>query len=164
MNKKILISALALSIIGVASYGVTKTNAQNLQSGYTSIIQKLATKFGVKEDDVKAVFDQQRSERQAQMQVNNEARLAKLVTDGKITEAQKQLILAKHKELQDKHANKQSNWYTMTREERQTYMQNDKTELETWAKANNIDTQYLMMGRGFKGMGRGMKDKGKFIK
>lgn len=75
-----------------------------------------------------------RSEKKSLMQKNLEANLAQLVKDGKITEDQKNKILNKTKELQTQHEAK-------------------KTELEKWAKDNNIDLQYFRFGhvmRGFR--------------
>lgn len=69
----------------------------------TSLIQMLSSKFGLQESEVQSVFNQHRDEMQKNMQAKVEARLTQLVTDGKITEAQKQLILTKHVELQKRH-------------------------------------------------------------
>jgi hypothetical protein len=57
------------------------------------------------------------------MQTKYEERLTQDVTDGKITSEQKELILAKHKELEG-------------------------ATLEAWAKENGINSSYLMGGFG----------------
>lgn len=154
MNKiKILIPALLLIIGGLVFFNISYVYAQNTQENYPSIIQKLVEKFGLKESDVKAVFDQDRQERQAQMQAKFEEKLNQAVKDGKLTEDQKQLILAKHKELQARRATKPENWQNMTREQRQEFNQAQRKELEDWAKQNNIDLQYFFGDNKMRGHG-----------
>jgi hypothetical protein len=147
LNKtKILISALVLALGGAALFGGSNVYAEGVTGN--TIVSKIASKFGLKESDVQAVFDQNRQEHQAQMQIKFEEQLSQKVKDGKITETQKQLILAKHKEFQ---ANRQSTMDSMknlTPEQRKTEMEKERTELQTWAKNNGIDEQYLMGGRG----------------
>jgi hypothetical protein len=144
MNKKIVISVLTLALAGSAIMAV-RTSAQGIFSG-DNFISTLAQKFGKSEDEVKTVFDEVRNERQAEMQTQQEDRLTQAVTDGNLTEDQKQLILAKKAELQtERQADRQM---------RQTHQQ----ELKTWADDLGIDTQYLFgfgQGMGNKAGGRG---------
>lgn len=142
IKKTYIVAALALAITSAGLLGVTRIQAQEVDP-HTSLIQKIATKFGLKIEDVQGVFSEHKTEMQNQMMARFEAKLTQLVTDGKITEAQKQLIINKHKEMQTAMQNK-------TPEERKTEMKNKKAELETWAKQNGIDLQYIM-GFGFKG-------------
>lgn len=153
MKHKILIPALVLAISGLAVFSTGKVMAESSKDNYPSIIRKLVQKFGLKESDVKAIFDEAKSERQTQMQTKFEERLNQAVADGKLTEAQKQAILAKHKELAEKRGTKPENWQNMTPEQRRQYMETQKQELEAWAKQNNIDLQYFFGGVG-KGFGR----------
>ncbi|CAN5192045.1 hypothetical protein BH09PAT2_BH09PAT2_01590 [soil metagenome] len=76
-----------------------------------------------------------------EMQKKQEDRLTTLVSDGKITEVQKQLILEKVVEFKTaRQADKQD----MTKEERKIDMDKKRQELEAWAKTNGIDMQYLL--------------------
>ena len=98
--------------------------------------------------------ESRRSEMQATRKAELEAKLTQAVTDGKITAAQKQLILAKHAELQAEHAADRD----ASREERAA----ERAELETWAKENGIDLTQFFAERGPQGNadgkhGRGMK-------
>lgn len=141
IKSKITLSLLVLILTGLGVFGITRVSAQD-SSNYPSIIQKLAQKFGLKEEDVQAVFNQDKEERHTQMQARFEEQLAQAVTDGKITETQKQLILEKHKELE---ANRQP-WIGMkdkTHEERRAARDAERQELESWAKQNGIDLDYL---------------------
>jgi preprotein translocase subunit SecD len=145
MNKKIIMAVVIAAFIGLVIFGTTTIQAQTTKpNGFTNIISSLAKKLGIGEDRVQSAFDSIRDERQAQMQKAYEERLNQLVKDGKITEAQKKLILAKHQEMQK---NQQAN---------KNKMQTQRQELLDWAKKNNIDPQYLFgfSGRGKMGFGR----------
>lgn len=156
MNKKIIIVTLILVLGGVAVFGVTQAAAQS-PTPFTNLIQKLSQRFNLKEADVKAVFDEAKSERQSQMQVKFAERLTQLVKDGKLTEAQKQAVIVKHKELQEKHKQNWEQFKNLTPQQRSDFMQKQRTELETWAKAQGIDLN-LIFGVGmhgkFHGFGR----------
>ena len=87
------------------------------------------------------------------LQTKLKQRLDKAVSDGKLTGAQEQLILDKVKELEAKRQQDLQNWKNLTPEQRKSAMQEQKTDLENWAKQNNIDLKYLRpelgMGRKF---------------
>ncbi len=106
--------------------GVSLVNAQETKSN-TTLVQRIAQRFGLNEKDVQSVFDQLHQEKQAEMQKLFEDRLTQLVNEGKITDNQKQLIISKHKEMMDK---KQTN----------------REDLKTWAEQNGIDMQYIFGG------------------
>jgi hypothetical protein len=163
MKKQLITMAVVGTILGTGLLATNTIYAQTTTptNPISSLVDKLATRFGLKPADVQSVFDQHRQERQAAMQAKFESRLTELVVSGKITEAQKQLILAKHKEMADKRQSEMQSFQTMTAEQRQAAMQQKRTERETerqalekWATANGIDIQYLMNGMGMK-EGRG---------
>ena len=143
---------VGLALVGTVLFGAVNTFAQSAvsdQNSMSSLVQKIADKFGLNKDEVQAVFDQNRQEHQAQMQTRFEDQLTQAVTDGKITEEQKQLILQKHKELQENRQSKMEEMKDMSVEERRTAMEKERQELENWAKENGIALKYLMGG--FKG-------------
>jgi hypothetical protein len=161
MNKKIIIPIAAIALIGTSILGINKVSAQDLSSGRTSIIKKIALKFNLKEADVQIVFDEQKTDRQIEMQADFEKNLSEKVEDGSLTEVQKQLIVAKHNEIKIQHdSNEPGRKQNMTDEERiaeKEAHQAEKTELENWAKENGINMEDLV--RGEKGGGR-MGEKG----
>jgi pyruvate/2-oxoglutarate dehydrogenase complex dihydrolipoamide dehydrogenase (E3) component len=81
------------------------------------------------------------------------SQLQAIVNKGKITEQQKQLILTKHKELTSQMETNIQSLKDKTPAERKAALQKQKTDIETWAKQNNIDVKYLFGGFGMK-MGR----------
>ena len=145
-------TTLGLGIFGSSQAFAQTTTTQNPMS---SLIQSIATKFGLNQADVQAVFDAERQKHQAQMKANFEKQLTQYVTDGKLTEAQKQLILQKRSELQATRKSQKESNTSLTPEERKSQMDAEKTALQAWAKENGIAMQYLMPqgGRGHGGFG-----------
>ena len=144
--KKIVSFIFILTLAGVVVFGAANTYAQSPtpSNPFQTIVQRIAQKFGLNEADVQSVFDEVRQEHQFQVQVKFEERLAQLVTQGEITETQKQLILAKHKELLEK--KQQTDWQNMTYEQRRQAKESQRQEMENWAKENGIDLQFIFGG------------------
>lgn len=153
INKKQIIFVVAL-MAGVATKPVLAVDTGRAPV-FQNIWQQLATKLGLPQSKIQTAVDELQKDRQTQAEKNYEDRLSSLVSSGKITANQKNLILEKHKEMQTK----LNSWDL----ERKTYMQS----VSDWATNNGIDVSYLgggrggMMGGGFGGgmgmMGRGMR-------
>ena len=134
-NLAIAVAALAFgTTLGVV--GLNSISAQE-NSGPSSLIENLAEKFNASSEDVKGVFEQTREERQAEMKKQIEENLIQAVKDGKITQEQKETILAKQAEIEKK------------MEEVGTMRQ----DLKDWAEGNNIELSEIMPGKGFGGHG-----------
>jgi hypothetical protein len=158
--KKALLVTGAASTIGLSSMvGVVSAQASttttNDSSTKQSLVDKIATKFNLKKDDVQAVFDQDRQEHQQEMQQRLEDRLNKAVTDGKITQQQKTQILDKLKEMKTYIESLKDK----TPEERRNLMKAKHDELKKWAQDNNIPLQFIQplshVGRGLAGAEQG---------
>src|SRR5260221_4519346 len=156
MNKKIAIVPLALVLVGLALVNAPPVYAQTPGNPIATLIERIAQKFGLKQADVQSVFDQFHQEKKQEMQTAFADRLTQLVKDGKITDAQKQLILAKQAELQQQRQSDMASWKTLTPQERKDAMQKRRQELQDSAKQNSIDLQYIV-GGGRMRHGRGMK-------
>jgi len=150
MKNKSIIAVITLVVVGIVFFGASAVEAQNDTAPFGDLAQKIATKFGVDQTEVVAVFEEHRQERQSQMQARFEERLNQYVTEGKLTQDQKALILAKHQELRSERLANQGNWQNLTPEERQSQMQAQHEEMETWANANGIDTS-IFFGLGGNG-------------
>lgn len=138
-------------LLAVGAIGILPAYAED-STTYAPIVQKLADRFGLNVEDVEEVFDEERAERHAEMLQSFEDRLSEAVTNGKITEEQKQLILDKHEEMQAKMKELKSQ--DLTREEMQEEMKTYHEELKAWADEQNIDLPLFGFGKGF---GRGLK-------
>lgn len=160
MKHSMKLAVVTVTTAAVMAWGATSIYARGWGGADNdTLIQRLVQKFGLKTEDVRSVFDTVRDERQAQMQQKLIDKLDALVKEGKLTEAQKQLIVAKHTELQTQREKDKDTLKDLTPEERRAKMQAQRTDLENWAKKNNIDIQYVL---GFNrekglGMGRGWK-------
>jgi len=138
-----MMTASAVTIAGATLFSTASAYAQNNSGQYPPLVTKLAQKFGLNEAEVKAVFDEEMNSRHTQMQVKIQEKLTQAVADGKITEAQKTAIIAKHTEMQ---ANREANrieWQSMTPEQRREAMEELKQEMKTWAEQNGINLSYL---------------------
>jgi polyhydroxyalkanoate synthesis regulator phasin len=167
MQKRWIVPGLvAAALIGIGGFGTLNAYAQtDDQSTVPPIIQKLVEKFGLKQTEVQQVFQEVKDEQMAAMETKFTEQLDKLVTDGKLTEAQKQAIITKRQELQTTMQaqipkGQPKDFKSMTDAQRKakmkarkTEMEAQKTALEAWAKTNGIDSQYLRfvmgMGKGF---------------
>ena len=145
-TKIIGLTAVALILVTLTAalgvFGITKISALIDSGKVPAIITNLAKKFNLNVSDVQQVFQDTRTQQQND-------RLSQLVTDGKITEAQKQLIIDKRTEIESKVAdinNKQ-----MTATERADAIQTLRDDLKKWSSDNKIDERYVMLGGGIGG-------------
>lgn len=153
--RKGLVAAAAVAVVGSAGLAATQAvNAATSDSstGQTSIVDKIASKFGLNKDDVQKVFDEDRTAHEAERQAKQSEQLQKLVDAGTITADQKAKIEAKIAELQSKRESERDSFKNLTDDERKAKMDAAKTELDQWAKDNGIDLTKLqgvfMGGRG----------------
>lgn len=154
MKSKYLVPIFALAALGVISLGTIQAMAHDTTSNKT-IAKKISEKFNLPENDVQSVFDEHHKEMKASVQHRIEDTLTQAVADGKLTEDQKQKIIAKQQEIQAQHEATRESFKDMTPEERKQTKEKHRSDLEQWAKDNGIDTQYLI-GAFHKGMRKGM--------
>lgn len=175
-SKVIAVTAFVLGLTvlggGIASVSAAETtHARNPMGAFVSAI---ASKFNLNTADIQAVADEvmktQRAEMKTQGGEMNAKKmkqggfanpLAQAVANGKITQAQADLITTKSAELKasmeaDRTANQ-----TLTQEERKAKMEAKQTSLKEWATTNSIPEQYLrFVGGGGKGFGGPMMGHG----
>lgn len=137
----------AMAVIGLAS-GIGAVNASASTDTKTnpmsSIVSAIAKKFNLKESDVQQVFIDQHTQIQTQQQQVYKDRIAKAVTNGKLTQAQADKILAKMAEL----TTFKASLLGKTPTEIKTAMKAQMDSLKQWAKDNNIPKNYLLFGFG----------------
>ena len=139
MRKIIVCSVITLAFLGLC--GIVVVNAQASGNGtYPSIVQKLADKFGLNVDEVKAVFDEFRKEERQTKQDFQEARNG----ESNLTDEQKQALSAKREEMRTQTEALKD----LSADERKAKMDELKTEFEGWAKENGIAEE----GHFFQGM------------
>lgn len=144
--RKGLMAAAAVAVFGSAGLIATQSaNAATNDSGaaQSSIVDKIASKFGLNKDDVQKVFDEEHSAREVEHQARLSEKLQKLVDKGTITADQKAKIEAKFAEMQSQRDTERDSFKNLTEAERKTKMDANKAELDQWAKDNGIDLSKL---------------------
>ncbi len=159
LTKKIIIPAAVAVIIGGAVLGVSasKAQAQFGNNRFAGLVQMIAQKFNLDQGAVQTVFDQYGQQQKANMQQKLDDRLNQAVQAGKLTQAQKDALVAKLAELKNKYST--TDFKNMTPDQRKQARQNEQAELISWAQSQGIDQSYLkMFGFGMRGVGfRGPK-------
>ncbi|MBP9762979.1 hypothetical protein KBD34_05195 [Patescibacteria group bacterium] len=175
MNLK-TIKSLAITsavLVGVAGLGASSiqaaspTDTSTRPDRFSNLISLISQRFNLSQSDVQKVFDQQRTQMEAERETHHTeeltTRLAAAVKAGTITQAQSDLIKAKQTELKAFHESLKGK----TKEECEAAMKAKMEELKTWAKANNIPEQFAnfgpmggQRGPGGPGMGRGGMNQG----
>ena len=162
----ILVLSMAVAGAGIgAVYASSDSDGKN--NPMSSLVQAIADKFNLDKNEVQEVFDEQRqameTERQAKMREEFSSRLKNAVADGKLTQAQADLVTTKREELEKvREANKpaagtQNGQTDEERQARREKMQAEMEELKNWADENGIPQEYLMMMGGMGGhRGHGM--------
>lgn len=151
MNSKLknylTISLVALTVAGISIYGADAALAQGQGWSYDNFIQKLSERFGIEESEIEAVLEEVRQEHQAENQAWFAARLSEAVTNGEITEEQKQLIIQKHEEIRNRWQEERFNAENLTPEERRQASLEKRQELAAWAEENGVEVKYFGQGQ-----------------
>lgn len=142
--KKSLLVAGATSAVALASFaGVGIASAATNSTSGNTLVDRIASKFNLNKSDVQSVFDQFHDEQEATRDKEVKSTLDQAVKDGKLTQDQEDKILAKRTELKNQREADRDAMMDKTEAERKSAMEAKRTELETWAKNNNIPTEYL---------------------
>ena len=145
MNKRLLIPVLGLAaLLGATVFGVGAVKADE-ESNFHPMMQNLVERFGLNEDEVETFFDEQMEERHQMMQQNRQDRLGEAVSDGVITEDQKNALSGKWNEMH---------------EERSQERQEHREEMQAWMEEEGIDHEALHEYSGFGQGGFGKMGKG----
>lgn len=151
MKSNILIRVLGIVLAGSLVLGVTGAYAFRNVYNRSTMIQKLSERFGLNQEEVETFFEEQRAQNQSQMQQRWEERLNQAVAEGKITEEQKQAIIAKREE----HRQKMEGLQDLSPEERRVAMQEYQTEFRNWVEENGLDVGVIgMFGRARSSFGK----------
>jgi len=135
--KKMILPTLGLgALILTGTLGVNSVRADETNSN-PPIIQTLINKFGLNQEEVVEVFQQERQQHFQNRGENRRAGLDQALEDGVITAEQRQLMLDHQAEME---------------QERETRRQDH----QAWAEQNGIDTEALHSyrmneGQGFRG-------------
>lgn len=126
IGKKILLAAIVLGLVSIGatlwlnSSDVAKAQNNNNQN----MADKLAEKLNLNESQVSEAMEQIHSERQAEMKERISQKLDEAISDGVITAEQKEKILARQTEMEQKR-------------------ERERQEMQAWEEENGIDMSKL---------------------
>jgi hypothetical protein len=162
ITHKYLLPIAAVAVISSAAYGITSASAATTTTGAPTLVNRIASTFGLDKSKVQAVIDADHTAHVAERATANEARLTAAVAAGKITAAQKTAILTEQAKLDAMRSANKIDPSNETQAQREAHHTAMKAEIDAWAKANNIDASWLggprMGAHGPGGMGHGMMD------
>lgn len=141
-SKKFIVAAIVVALALVAGGVVWKTGVAAAYFGRGSkvtVSEKLAQKLSLSEDKVSTALDEIQTERQTERKAEISTKLDKAVADRVITAEQKQKILEKMDEMQQKR-------------------KAEREEMKKWQEENKIDWEKLQDY----GLGMGGGSKGRF--
>lgn len=145
MRKRLIVAAAAATLsLGAAIPLVANAAQATSTTGKVSLVDQIASKFSLKKADVQKLFDDNRTANQATRSQAFTARLATLVKDGQLTQAQADKIQVKQTEIAAFKASLKSK----TPAERPAAMKTERDAVAQWAKDNGISASYLMRGHG----------------
>jgi hypothetical protein len=128
MKKKHAVLAAGVVSLGIAGLAGLSTASAAQNNGTDSPIDRLASRFNLNKDDVRAVVEEEREERRADRQAEISGYLQDKVDSGEITAEQKTAIEARLQELQ-------------------SAREAEKESLQNWADEQGVDLRYVF-GRG----------------
>lgn len=148
----LVVAAAAVTIGGASIIG---SNAVSAETSGGTLVEKIATRFNLNQEEVQAVFDEQHAEREVERASKLSERLQEKVADGTITEEQKTALEEKLAEMRKLHeANRDSR---LIRDEQREGHEQAREELESWAEENGIPLDDILpLGGGPRGgLGKG---------
>jgi hypothetical protein len=143
-KKTLVLSAAALGIGASTLLGIGMAQADETElaagAARPSLVQRIAERFSLNQDEVQVVFDEFKDERQAEHRAKLEERLQKAVDEGKLTTEQRDAILVKMDEMKTF----MESLKDKTPEERKEALKQKHAELKQWAEDNNIPEGFRM--------------------
>lgn len=133
----VIVSIVLGALLFAGTYGINQVVAGEEEK--ISIIQEIAKRFNLKEEEVRTVFEEHRKKNELDRLKMVEEKLSRAVANGALTEEQKKIILDKSKELGEK----RSALSNLSKEERQNEIRRQKESLKQWAEENNIELRKL---------------------
>lgn len=135
LKKRLIIPTIVITgALAVGSIGAfpVKAHGNGLKQG--SLAQKISQRFNVSPDKVEEVLDEMRAEREAMRLMRFEERLDGYISEGKLTTAQKDLLMDKREEMMAK----KDEFLSLSFDERRAKMDEYKKSLDSWLSQNGI--------------------------
>lgn len=137
----IVVPVVALALVGLGWTGLNYAKADDNNSGGSTLVDKIVEKFNLDKDEVESVVSELHTQRQQERQTAQDSKLDEAVSDGAITEDQKQELTEKRNSF---------------REQQEQARQAHRDEMHKWMSDNGIDSTKLQSYMG------GENSKGRF--
>lgn len=146
LNRTVAVAAVVAALAGAATplAGVVSAHP----GAGDGLVERIATRFNLNQDEVQQVVDEVRSEHRAEHQARFEERLNEAVEDGTLTAEQKKLVEGKMTEMESFVESLKDK----TPEERREAMKEKHDELRAWAEDHDLPLGKFMK-MGFRGPG-----------
>lgn len=156
--RRALLASGAVATLGIAGFltagsASAETETSAAANGRASLIERLAERFQLDTSEVQKVFDEEREARHAQRESAMKERLAAAVSDGELTQAESEAIIAKHTEMHEFIQTLSDK----TTEERREAIQKQRADMRQWAQDNDIPLSYLRLGGHHRSHGHAMR-------
>lgn len=144
LTTKLALPTAALAVAG----GLFLTSQPALAANssperHETMAQELAERFGLNQTEVEAFFQEKRQAKQAERQAEFEQKLANLVANGSLTEAQQTAWLERHQQQQAARQANRDQMREASPAERQAARQQQRQEFQDWAISQDIDLELL---------------------
>ncbi len=137
----IVAPVVALALVGLGWTGLNYAKADDGNFGGSTLVEKIVEKFNLDKDEVESVVSELHTQRQQERQAAQDSKLDAAVSDGVITEDQKQELTEKRNSFREQQG-----------QARQTH----RDEMRKWMSDNGIDSTKLQSYMG------GENPKGRF--
>ncbi len=153
MSKKSKMIAAVAFVLGSSAFGVGVSQAAATHIGknqkMTAIIEAIAEEFDLNASDVESVVQQAMEKERQDMEKRHDEELKteldQAVTDGKLTQVQADLILAKKEELKTFMVD----FKDLTPDEKHGLMKSHMDEITKWMEENDIPKEFILsLGKG----------------
>ena len=142
-SKKFLVAGMTIVTMTSAGLFLNSAIAKG-GNDLTGLASTLATQYHLNQTQVKVTLDEFRSQKLAEREAEIAKGLDQAVTDGALTQDQREKILAKRSEVKTK----LNEIRTITSaSDRQTARQQLRQDLKQWAKDNSIPLRWLRASR-----------------
>lgn len=148
MKKQLIVAGVAttLGIAGLSGAAIAHAETKTSSDPMSSLASAIASKFNLKQSDVQAVLDEQRTKMDEDYETKAKMKVTELVKAGSLTKEQGDAINAKRAELKKQHESENNqDKSSQTKDQRKSDMESRKNELDTWLKEKGIDTKYAYL-------------------
>lgn len=140
---KLLIPLLAVMMLASATYATTNVKADDSKT-FSPLVKRMIERFNLNENEVEEVVDEFRDEHHFRMQERMAERLGNLISEGLITEEQKDSLLDKFAEMRMEHEEMMGVRWKMTEEQRLAAYDAHRDQLESWATENGLNLNEIL--------------------